>query len=102
MAAYKESHTIGVDLESGGRVEFDCLVTLDWCRAEGDGWNSPRIPAHYEADGVEVVGVTWYHPDGSDSTFECQPKSILAILSEAFIERHVAVSEIDDLVNQPA
>lgn len=60
--------TIPIELPSGGLLEIDVEIHLQWYEAEGDNWNSPRIEAHWEQDGFRPVMATWYHPDGSWTT----------------------------------
>lgn len=50
-------------------IEITYLATVIHCPEEGDGWNEPRVPAHWELDDIQPLSVT-LHENGveSDST----------------------------------
>lgn len=46
-------------------VEIEYLAEVEYCRAEGADWNSPRVPAHYELHGYRVVSATVHGVGGT-------------------------------------
>ena len=83
----KDCGLITIDLESGGQfgIEFDCSLT--GCPAEGDGWNEPRVPAHWEIDDVEPTALIVMHPDGTETYLPAPPGSILYQYTKGILDR---------------
>ena len=90
-------------LDAGRAVlQVDLEIDATWYPAEGDGWNAPRIPAHYEMDGWAVVGVIWYHPDDAWTEIRTPPGSIASIWLTEYIERRYGDGPAELLLREHA
>lgn len=69
--------TVTIEMPSGGLVDIDVDVYLTFRPPCGDGFHAPYEPAHWELDGFDVTGMTWYHPDGDYTTLACSKGSML-------------------------
>ena len=66
------------DLPGDCRVEIQLSLEVSYIPREGDGWNSPWVPAHWEPeDGVRVEAVILYHYDGDWTEVQIGKGSIL-------------------------
>ena len=60
------------------RVEISCEIDAVYCGKEGDDWNSPSVPPHWEADGdLHVTSVIFYHYDDTWTEITIGEGSIL-------------------------
>ena len=68
------------------RVEIFCEIDVIFRPADGDGWNSPRVPAHWEADGeLHVTSVIFYHWDDTWTEISIGEGSILDYLFRSLL-----------------
>ncbi len=82
--------TIYVDLECGAQfgIEFACsMLHYPPC---GNGWNSSREPAHWEAEDFEPTALVFVHPDGYQTTLQAQPGSLLYLFLRALLEKQTS------------
>ena len=101
MAATFET-SVGFDLPGGGRLEVGALLHATWRRAEGDGWDSPRVPAGWEMDGAEPSAATWHHADGDCTEIGTPRGSFAWHWLDRFLERNWPAAEQEAALREAA